>query len=138
MPICPPCSTVFTAAASAPPKTAAPDAHAPASPDPMNTEASAAVPASAGPATARPLFRFSTSLPTLRNSCSSLALMTLRMPRISSSRSWVQPLFPAATEPRRLKLFDLLGCAARRRGHQRAGSTALGNFSSMPGSSGSG
>ncbi|XBI35432.1 hypothetical protein VPH35_121112 [Triticum aestivum] len=137
MPICPPCSTVFTAAASAPPKTAAPDAHAPASPEPMNTVASAAVPASAGPATARPLLRLSTSLPTFRNSCSSLALMTLRMPRISSSRSWVQPL-PEATA-RRPKLFEFLGCfEGRRRGHQRAGSTALGNFSSMAGSSGSG
>ncbi|XBI75939.1 hypothetical protein VPH35_069242 [Triticum aestivum] len=137
MPICPPCSIVFTAAASAPAKTAAPDAHVPASPEPMITVASADVPASAGPATARPLFRLSTSFPTVRNSCSSLALMTLRMPRISSSRSWVQPL-PDVTA-RRPKLFELLGCfEGRRRVHQRAGSTALGNFSSMSGSSGSG
>ncbi|KAF2929035.1 hypothetical protein DAI22_05g027100 [Oryza sativa Japonica Group] len=53
MPTCPPCSTVFTAAASAPQRTAMPDAHAPASPEPMNAAASAAAPASASPWPAR-------------------------------------------------------------------------------------
>ncbi|KAL4186403.1 hypothetical protein AMTRI_Chr09g13950 [Amborella trichopoda] len=82
-----------------------------------------------GPATAITLLQFKTSLLSLTYSAVSLSLTTRATSAISLSFSALHPLSSSVLEG---------AAVAALLGHHIAGFTSEGNFSSMPGSKGSG